>query len=321
MALPMLRIFDMNTKMPLRRPYGMTLLETLVVMVLLAILVAMLAPGFRQPNQKRNRRMSCVNNLRQIGTAYRLWEDDNGGKYPMQQAEVLGGMQGTLSNSMSAGRFAYLPYALMANELGQSPKIVVCPCDERVCDTNFYWGRQNAPKESGYAWPAPETDGSFDNTNVSYFCGVGASDTYPQSLLGGDRNLGNGGVMNIATGKVQSPEQDPNYGISGTTANPAYPCGADAIVNTNGQWSFSAVSGGGGRVGNGSQAVAWSAKMHSAGKIAGAGNILLGDCSVQQCTSASLRNTWLRYATNCGNFATNDTLHTTANGSIRFIFP
>jgi prepilin-type N-terminal cleavage/methylation domain-containing protein len=47
MALSMLRVFDMNTKKSLRRPYGMTLLESLVVMVLLAILVAMLAPAFR----------------------------------------------------------------------------------------------------------------------------------------------------------------------------------------------------------------------------------------------------------------------------------
>jgi hypothetical protein len=61
--------------------------------------------------------------------------------------------------------------------------------------------------------------------------------------------------------------------------------------------------------------------MHSAGNIAGAGNILLGDGSAQQCTSASLRKTWLRYATDSGNFATNDIIHTTTNGFIRFIFP
>ncbi|MGD0815578.1 MAG: type II secretion system protein [Verrucomicrobiota bacterium] len=310
----------MNTKMPLRRPYGMTLLETLVVMVLLAILVGMLAPAF-SPVHAKSPRISCINNLKQIGTAYRIWENDNGDKYPMQQLEALGGMQGIFSNSISAGRFAYLPYALMANEMGQSPRVVVCPSDERVFNTNFYWGPRNAPKESGYTWPAPEAYGSFDNTNVSYFCGVGAADTYPQSVLGGDRNLGNGGVINTATGEVRSPEQDPFYGISGTTANPEYPCGADAIVNTNGQWSFSVVSGGGERVGNRSQAVAWSAKMHSAGNIAGAGNILLGDGSAQQCTSASLRKTWLRNAADSGNFATNDMIHTTANGSIRFIFP
>ena len=316
----MLRIFDMNTRMLNRRLQGMTLLETLVVMVLLAVLVAMLAPAFSRAHA-RSPRITCVNNMKQIGTAYRVWENENGDKYPVQQVEALRGMQGILSNSMSAGRFAYLPYAIMANEMGQSPKIVVCPSDDRVANVNFYWGRQNAPKEAGYTWPAPAAYGSFDNTNVSYFVGVGAADTCPQSMLGGDRNLGNGGVINVTNGDVASPEQDPYYGISGTTANPEYPCGADAIVNTNGQWTYSFVSGGGGRVGNRSQAVAWSAKIHSAGNIAGAGNIMLGDGSTVQCTSASLRKTWLINATDSGNFATNDKIHTTAGGSIRLLFP
>jgi hypothetical protein len=280
----------------------------------------MLAPGFAR-GHVRSSRISCVNNLKQIGVAYRIWENDNGDKYPMEQTEALGGMQGILSNSMSAGRFAYLPYALMGNELGQSPKVVVCPNDDRVANTNFYWGQQNAPTERGYAWTNAADYGSFDNTNVSYFCGVGASDTYPQSILGGDRNLGNGGVINITNGNVRSPEQDPYYGISGKTANPEYPCGADAIVNTSGQWSAAFVSGGGGNVGCGLQAVAWSAKIHSAGNIAGAGNLLLGDGSAQQCTSAGLRRTWLTNATDLGNFATYDKIHTVANGSIRLLFP
>lgn len=298
----------------------MTLLEVVLVIVVLGVLASMMLPTMANCHCKSNR-ISCINNMKQIGTAYRIWENDNGGKYPMEQAEALGGMQGILSNSMSAGRFAYLHYAIMANEMGQSPKIVVCPSDERTANTNFYWGRQNAPKEAGYTWPAPAVYGSFDNTNVSYFYGVGAADTYPQSVLGGDRNLGNGGVLNVTNGDVPSPIQDPFYGISGTTANPDYPCGADAIINTNGQWSWSFVSGGGGRVGDRSQAVAWSAKIHSAGNIAGAGNIMLGDGSAQQCTSVGLRQTWLRNAINSGNFATNDQIHTTAGGSIRLLFP
>ena len=297
----------------------MTLLEVVVVIVILGVLISMLLP--RSGAKQKAPRISCINNMKQIGTAYRIWENDNGDKYPTQQAEEFKGMQGILSNSVNAGRFTYLTYAIMQNEMGQSPKIVLCPSDDRTANTNFYYGLQNAPKEKGYTWPAPTAYGSFDNTNVSYFCGVGANDTSPQSVLGGDRNLGNGGVIDITSGVVRSPEQDPYYGISGTTANPAYPCGADAIVNTNGRWSLSFVTGGGGSVGNGTQAVAWSAKMHSGGNIAGAGNIMLGDGSVQQCTSAGLRQNWLRNATNSGNFATYDTKHSAASGDIRLLFP
>ena len=176
-------------------------------------------------------------------------------------------------------------------------------------------------KEKGYAWTNSGVYGSFDNTNVSYFVGVGAEDTFPQSILGGDRNLGNGGIIDVANGNVASPEQDPYYGISGTIVNPDYPCGADAIINTNGQWSAAFVTGGGGRVGCGIQAVAWSAKMHSQGNPAGAGNIMLGDGSAQECTSAGLRQNWLCNATNAGNFAASDKVHSGADGSVRLLFP
>jgi competence protein ComGC len=303
----------MKIKISKSRVRGITLLEVAVVMVVVMILASMLFPMMTTNPRQKATRISCINNLKQIGVAYRVWENDNGDKYPMQQSEVLGGMQGLLSNSISAGPYAYLPYAIMANELGQSPKIVICPADERTPNTNFYWGASNAPVENGYTWPVPSEYGSFDNTNVSYFCGVGASDTYPQSILGGDRNLGNGG-------NAASPDQDANFGISGTIASPNYPCGADAIINTNRTWSFTVVSGGGGYVGRG-QAVGWSAKMHSAGNIAGAGNIMLGDGSAQQCTSAGLRQTWLVNASDLGNFAAKDIIHSTNHGDIRLLFP
>jgi hypothetical protein len=318
MALLMLIIFDMNTKISNQCHHGITLLETLVVMVLLAVLFAMLAPAFSHPHSKAPR-ITCINNMKQLGIAYRVWENDNGDKYPMQQTEALGGMQEILSNSVSAGRFAYLPYSIMQNELGQSPRIVVCPSDDRIANTNFWPGSLNAPQPAR-SFKLGGT-GTFDNTNVSYFCGVGAIDMYPQSILGGDRNLGNGGVINAANGMVSAPTQDPYYGISGTTANPEYPCGADAIVNTNGTWSYASISGGGGSVDRDTQAVAWSAKIHSAGNIAGAGNILLGDGSAQQCTSAGLRATWLRNATDAGNFARYDKIHTSPGGSVRLLFP
>lgn len=172
---------------------------------------------------------------------------------------------------------------------------------DRTPNTNFYFGAQNAPPG------IPFTNiGTFNNTNLSYFCGVGSLDNYPQSILAGDRNLGD--------------EGDRYYGISGTAASPDGPCGADAIVNTNGQWVSAYVAGGGGSVTIG-QPVSWSRKMHSMKNKNGAGNILLGDGSAQQCNSEGLRTTWLRSGTNLGNFATNDLIHSAASGDIRLLFP
>ncbi len=279
----------------------MTLYEVLVVIVVLVIVIGMVLPAFTRP--RRPRRISCINYLKQIGTAYRVWANDNGDKYPQNQFEAMGGMKGLVDQSSGEGGYTYMVYSLMQNELGQSPKIVQCPDDTRPANTNFYFGPKNAPPGTNFA---SVNVGTFDNTNVSYFVGAGADATMPQSILGGDRNLGLG--------------IDSAYGISGTSAVPGGRSGADAIVNTNGTWVYAAISGGGGVVHRG-QAVAWSARMHSADNPSGAGNILLGDGSAQQCTSAGLRLNWLRNAVDLGNFATNDHLHSTNRGDIRLLFP
>ena len=104
--------------------------------------------------------------------------------------------------------------------------------------------------------PALSFSDDFSNTNISYFVGLTSNDTAnPQALLGGDRNLGPGTTP------------DPEYGYS-----PADGKGNEVFVNGP---------------------VCWSRKMHSRGNDAGAGNIMLGDGSAQQVTSASLRLNWL----------------------------
>jgi hypothetical protein len=92
------------------------------------------------------------------------------------------------------------------------------------------------------------------------------------------------------------------------------------VVNTNGCWDAQSITvGSGGVFGGAGQSVAWSAKLHSAGNIAGAGNILLGDGSTQQTTSAALRKTWLANAEDAGYF---DQLGgTTSSGDVHLIFP
>jgi prepilin-type N-terminal cleavage/methylation domain-containing protein len=282
-----------------------TLIELLVVIAIIAILASMLLPALARAKQKAQR-ISCVNNLKQIGTAYRIWENDNGDKYPALQAASLGGFQDQLTSSASCGNFAYFTYSVMQNELGQSPKVVLCPSDDRTAQTNFW------PQASATAMPSPTASynlggtGLFCDTSVSYFVGVGALDTYPQSLLGGDRNLGSGGTSTALT-------QDQNYGASGLVAIPATSTwGADCLLNTNGSWDKITANASG----TGTGLVAWSAKLHSAGNAAGAGNILLGDGSAQQCTSAAFRLNWLHNAADAGNFN-----GTPAIGDVRMLIP
>ncbi len=295
-----------------------SLIELLVVIAVTTLLAALLLLSPERVSQKAQR-IACVNNLRLVGTAYRIWENDNGDRFPQSQTFALGGCQEQFGTSNAAGAtvalYAFLPYSLMQDELSQTPNLVVCPADDRFANTNFFYpvtGPAGRNPTLPSPWPAPANTGTFENTNVSYWVGAGASDTDPQSLLGGDRNLGSIGTS------TNLPAPDANYGFSGTAAtNPGGADGADVVLCTNGT-CFADV-GNLGNTGLAGNYVGWSKKLHSAGNPAGAGNILLGDGSAQQCTSLSFRQTYLYNAVDFGNF---DGLGGNANsGDIHLVFP
>jgi type II secretory pathway pseudopilin PulG len=238
---------------------GFTLVEVLAIIAVMALMASMLLPMLARPRSK-SLRISCLNNLKEVGIAYRLWPGDQGDLNPAQQMATHGGWNDFLTNG-NAGPKCWMNYATMSNDLGQSPRLLICPSDERQAAQNF---------------------AQLANTNISYFVGVGACDVYPQSILGGDRNLGLG------------TKPDPDYGYS-----PKDGRGNDVVVPVHG-------------------AVLWSLKMHSAGNAAGAGNILIGDGSSQPVSSSTLTNTWLPNAVDAGNFPSG---YIPAVPSIRLVFP
>lgn len=60
---------------------GFTLIELLVVIAIIAILAAILFPVFLQAREKA-RLTGCLNNLKQLGVAFKMYVDDHKGRYP-----------------------------------------------------------------------------------------------------------------------------------------------------------------------------------------------------------------------------------------------
>ena len=133
------------------KPHGFTLIELLVVIAIIAILAAILLPALNQARE-RGRAATCVNNLKQVGTAMLTYSDTNDGYVPgFCQAPTF-----------TSNEFRWLP--TIAKHLG-SGKPLSCPSSPA-------YDKYGAALEQ---FDPARTDDSTNRSKLSYAASIGVN--------------------------------------------------------------------------------------------------------------------------------------------------
>lgn len=142
---------------------GLTVIELLVIIAILVLLAALLLPALAK-SRPRSSRANCISNLKQVGLAFRMWSNDNRDRFPFAVPAKEGGTLEYLNTGE-----VWRHFSAISNEVN-TPKVMVCPTDAKRARVISF-------------------DEFKSNASLSYLVGFDADETFPQSILTGDRHL------------------------------------------------------------------------------------------------------------------------------------
>ena len=150
---------------------GLSLVELAAVLAVIAV-VALLAGPYLKHRSKAVNRKQCVENLRSIGLAHRIYSTDSSDAFVTERMLRAG----VAREDIDAVRV----YRSLSQDLSPS-KYLHCPADKsRKAASNFR---------------------TLSGTNISYFASLSADETRPQVFLGGDRNWTTNSIA-VGSGEV-----------------------------------------------------------------------------------------------------------------------
>lgn len=146
---------------------GLTRLDVLIIVFVLAVLATTLLPALAAAKHK-SAKIHCANNLKQLGLAFQIKEGDYNDSYPMNYLAA-----NNPATTVPVDPSVEAAFRMMSNELS-GPFILICPADE-------------------HCKPARNLNIPLTSSNISYFINMDAREVNPQDLMSGDDNFEIGG--------------------------------------------------------------------------------------------------------------------------------
>lgn len=141
-----------------------------------AVLLA--TPGCKKSGESVDKpeamQITCVNNLKQIGLEFRIWEGDHKDKYPFDVSTNDGGVMELVPVKDGVRQNSYLVFQCMSNEL-RSPILLICPQDKSKLIAAT-WGSLSESNVS-YIFPAN------NSSNVMAVCPIDGNILYSDGTV------------------------------------------------------------------------------------------------------------------------------------------